>query len=109
LLNNEAVMEVGEQMLALEDPISYEFVREFWESTIHHPIPEKFLAGLVSETLKAPARIWRDYYDGVLLTVDDTARLGEIDAPTLILWGRRTPSSRAKNRSDARRRSLMLR
>jgi non-heme chloroperoxidase len=29
LLNNEAVMEAGEQMRALEDPISPEFVREF--------------------------------------------------------------------------------
>jgi non-heme chloroperoxidase len=27
--------------------------------------------------------------EGVVLTVDDTARLGEIDAPTLILWGER--------------------
>lgn len=25
--------------------------------------------------------------EGVLLTVDDTARLGEIGVPTLILWG----------------------
>jgi pimeloyl-ACP methyl ester carboxylesterase len=27
--------------------------------------------------------------EGVMLTVDDTARLGEIGAPTLILWGER--------------------
>ena len=27
--------------------------------------------------------------EGVALTVDDTPRLGEIDAPTLILWGER--------------------
>jgi non-heme chloroperoxidase len=87
LLNNEAVMEALQEMLALEDPISPEFVREFQESTIHHPVPEEFLAGLVSETLKAPACVWRDYIEGVLLTVDDTSRLGEIDAPTLILWG----------------------
>ncbi|MBA4117065.1 MAG: alpha/beta hydrolase [Rubrobacter sp.] len=89
LVNNEGVMEFGEEMLALEDPIPPEFVREFWESTIHHPVPEEFLAGLVSETLKAPARVWRAYWEGVVLTVDDTSRLGEIDAPTLILWGER--------------------
>ena len=29
LVNNEAVMELGKEMLALEDPISPEFVREF--------------------------------------------------------------------------------
>jgi non-heme chloroperoxidase len=87
LVNNEAVMEAWKEMLALEDPISPNFVREFQESTIHHPVPEEFLAGLVSESLKVPARVWRDYMEGVALTVDDTARLGEIDAPTLILWG----------------------
>src|SRR5215210_1506246 len=87
LLHNEALIELGEVMLALEDPIPPEFVREFVESTIYHPVPEEFLAGAVSECLKVPARVWRDYWKGVLLTVDDTARLGEIKAPTLILWG----------------------
>jgi non-heme chloroperoxidase len=42
LVNNQAVMEAGEQMLSgLEDPIPPEFVRGFWESTIHHPVPEE--------------------------------------------------------------------
>src|ERR687890_1496701 len=44
LLNNEAVMEAGEKMRALEDPISPEFIREFHMSTIHHPVPEEFLS-----------------------------------------------------------------
>src|SRR5919107_4895618 len=87
LLNNEIVKELGKEMLALEDPISPEFVREWVVGMIQHPLPEEFLAGAVSESLKVPARVWRDYYEGVVLTVDDTARLGEIGAPTLILWG----------------------
>jgi non-heme chloroperoxidase len=89
LVNNEAVMEAGEEMRAMEDPISPEFVREFHLSTIHHPVPEEFLSTALSETLKVPARVWRGYMEGVVLTVDDTARLGEIGAPTLILWGER--------------------
>ena len=89
LVKNEALMELGEETLVLEDPIPPGFVREFVESTIYHPVPEEFLAGAVSECLKVPARVWRDYCKGVLLTVDDTARLGEIRAPTLILWGER--------------------
>jgi non-heme chloroperoxidase len=92
LVNNEAVMEAGEEMRAMEDPISPEFVREFHLSTIHHPVPEEFLSTALSETLKVPARVWRGYMEGVVLTVDDTARLGEIDAP-------------ARNRSGARGRS----
>jgi non-heme chloroperoxidase len=88
LVNNEAVRKLGEEVLAaLEDPIAPEFVREFVLGTIHHPVPEEFLAGAVSESLKVPARVWRAYWEGVVLTVDDTGRLGEIHTPTLILWG----------------------
>lgn len=89
LVTNETVMEAGEDMLALEDPIPPEFVREFVEGMIHHPVPQEFLEEMVSESLKVPARVWRGYYEGVLRATDDTARLGEIGAPTLILWGER--------------------
>jgi len=88
LANNEAVMKAGEEMLAgLEDPISPGFVREFQESTIHHPVPEEFLSTVITQSLKVPAHVWRDYWEGVVLTVDDTSRLGDIEVPTLILWG----------------------
>ncbi len=88
LVNNEGVRELEEEMLAaLEDPVPPEFVREFVSGTIHQPVPQEFLTGLVSQSLKVPARVWRAYWEGVVLTVDDTARLGEISAPTLILWG----------------------
>ena len=87
LVNNESVREAREEILALEDPVSPEFAKEFHASMIYHPVPEEFLSTALSETLKVPARIWRDYYEGVLLTVDDTVHLGELDVPTLILWG----------------------
>ena len=88
LVNNNAVRELGEEMLAgLEDLIPPEFVREFVLGTVHDPLPEEFLGRAVSQSLKVPAHVWRDYWKGVVLTVDDTARLGEIDVPTLILWG----------------------
>ena len=88
LVNNNAVRELGEEMLAgLEDPIPPEFVREFVLGTVHDPLPEEFLGRAVSQSLKVPAHVWRDYWKGVVLTVDDSARLGEINGPTLILWG----------------------
>src|SRR3712207_1175610 len=87
LVDNEAVMGLGEQMLALEDPISPEFVREFQESMMYHPGPDEFLDTVVSESLKLPAHVWRDYWEGVALARYDAARLGEIDVPTLIMWG----------------------
>jgi len=48
LVNNEAVRELGEEMLALEDPISPEFVREFVLGTIHHPAPLPRYVGRVA-------------------------------------------------------------
>ena len=89
LVNNETVIEAGKQMIALRDPISPEFVKEFHLSVIHRPVPEAFLSTALSESLKVPAHVWRDYYEGVVLTADDTPRLGEISMPTLILWGER--------------------
>ncbi len=89
LVGNETVAEFGKEILALEDPIPPGFVREFVSGTIQDPVPEEFLEGVVSESLKVPARVWRGYYEGVVLAADDTARLDEIGAPTLILWGER--------------------
>jgi non-heme chloroperoxidase len=85
--NNETMLGLGEEVRTLEDPVPPEFAREFQESTIYHPVPEEFLETVVSECLKLPARVWRDYMEGVFLTPDHTARLGEINAPTLIVWG----------------------
>lgn len=87
LVDNETAIEFGKEILALEDPVPPEFVREFVLGTIRGPVPEEFLAGAISESLKVPARVWRDYYEGVVAAVDDTARLGRIVAPTLIVWG----------------------
>jgi non-heme chloroperoxidase len=83
---NEVMREVQEIARGLEDPIPLEFVREFQASAIHLPVPEPFFEGLVAESLKAPARVWRDAFDG-LLASDDAADLGQIAAPTLLLWG----------------------
>jgi pimeloyl-ACP methyl ester carboxylesterase len=86
---NEVILGLREEVRALEDPISPEFVREFQESTIYRPVPEVFLDSVVSESLKLPARVWRDYMEGTVLSIDRdyVVQLGEINVPTLILWG----------------------
>jgi pimeloyl-ACP methyl ester carboxylesterase len=83
---NEVTREVQAAVRDLEGPIPPEFVREFQASTLHVPVPELFFEGLVAESLKAPARVWRSAFDG-LLAFDDAAELGRIAAPTLIIWG----------------------
>jgi pimeloyl-ACP methyl ester carboxylesterase len=91
LVGNEAALEFLEGVRTLEDPVPPEFVSEFVMGLIHHPIPQEFLETVLSESLKVPARVWRDYWEGVVLALDHTARLGEIGAPTLILWGEQDP------------------
>ncbi len=90
---NEAVMGLQEEVRALEDPVPPEFVRAFQEGTIHQPVPQEFLDTVVSESLKLPARVWRDYLEGAVLSIDHdyVLALGEIDVPTLILWGEQDP------------------
>src|SRR5215211_6265332 len=97
---NEALSGFREEVRTLEDPVPPEFVREFQESTIYHPVPQAFLDTVVLESLKLPAHVWRDYLEQAVLSIDHdyVVELREIDAPTLILWGRRMPSSRAKNK-----------
>jgi non-heme chloroperoxidase len=90
---NEAVSGLREEVQALEDPVPPEFVREFQESTIYQPVPQKFLDTVVSESLKLPAQVWRDYMEQAVLSIDHdyVLLLREIDVPTLILWGEQDP------------------
>src|SRR5215213_2939957 len=86
---NESVMGLVEEVRALEDPVPPEFVREFQESTVYQPVPQEFLDTVVSESLELPARVWRDYMEQAVLSIDHDYVVGlrEIDVPTLILWG----------------------
>jgi pimeloyl-ACP methyl ester carboxylesterase len=67
---NEAVLGLVEEVRALEDPVPPEFVTEFQESTIYQPVPQEFLDTVVSESLKLPARVWRDYMELAVLSID---------------------------------------
>src|SRR3712207_3877020 len=71
---NEAVLGLVEEVRALEDPVPTEFVREFQESTIYQPVPQGFLDTVVSESLKLPARVWRDYMEGAVLSIRSEER-----------------------------------
>jgi pimeloyl-ACP methyl ester carboxylesterase len=90
---NEAISGFREEVQALEDPVPPEFVREFQESTIYQPVPQEFLDTVVSESLKLPARVWRNYMEQAVLSIDQdyVLPLREIDVPTLILWGEQDP------------------
>jgi pimeloyl-ACP methyl ester carboxylesterase len=83
---NDVILEVQEAVKGLEDPLPLAFVREFQSSTVHVPLPDEFLDGIVAESLKAPARVWRSSFEGIL-AFDDADRLKDIAASTLVLFG----------------------
>jgi non-heme chloroperoxidase len=63
-----------------------QFARELQGAAAHVPLPEPFFNGLIAESLKLPARVWKSTLDG-LFAFDDAADLGRIAAPTLLIWG----------------------
>ena len=75
------------QIAPLADPVPEAFARAFQESTLAQQISTAMLDGFVSESLKVPARVWRDAFAG-FIGDDFSGRLREIDLPTLIAWGR---------------------
>ena len=82
-------MEFWETAIApLTDPIDPGFAREFQQSTLAQAVPEAFLDTAVQESLKVPAHVWRAAFRG-FLEDDFVGELGQIKAPTLILWGMR--------------------
>jgi non-heme chloroperoxidase len=96
-VSNGVVLELQREVSALTDPVSPKFVREFQTSVISQPVPDEFMDRVIQESLKLPARVWRDTMAG-MLAQNSKVTLGEIKAPTLIIWGDR--ESVFPNRSD---------
>jgi pimeloyl-ACP methyl ester carboxylesterase len=74
----------------LEDPIDREFARAFVVDTSSNDVSPELIDGLTDELLKVPARAWREMFSD-LVQYDDTAELGRIDTPTLLVWGDSDP------------------
>jgi non-heme chloroperoxidase len=85
---NEVLLELQGSLADLPDPVPEEFVREFQVGTTHQPTPEGFMARVVAESRKAPARVWRAALAG-LLGEERFTGLGEARIPALLLWGER--------------------
>ncbi len=84
--DNPGVLEMKPAVEALTDPVDPEFVWEFQESCVAQPVPDGFLETIVGDSVKLPARVWKDYLRG-LLEADVPTESGTIAAPTLLMWG----------------------
>ena len=72
----------------LTDPVDPAIAREFQLSTLSRPTAPGMVDACVLESLKVPARIWREAFAG-FLELDHRGELGRITAPTLIADGDR--------------------
>jgi pimeloyl-ACP methyl ester carboxylesterase len=82
----ELVEGVRDEIADLADPVPLPFVREFQASTVHRPVPAEFFDGIVAESRKVPAHVYRDVWEG-LAALDDRRDLARITVPTLVVWG----------------------
>ena len=80
------VRAVQGSLATLNDPVPEAFAREFQAGTAHVPLPPAFFDRIIAESMKLPARLWREALDAVL-AYNDVGQMGRIAAPTLLLWG----------------------
>jgi pimeloyl-ACP methyl ester carboxylesterase len=81
-------VEMKARFAALTDPLPPEFVRDFAAGTFAQRPPSDFVDAMVGESLKVPARVWRDTFTW-LAEYDDSRELPALATPTLIVWGDR--------------------
>ncbi len=86
--SNPDVLELSAFVASFEDPVDPNFVHEFQASTVARPVPDALISTAVAESLKVPARVWREALASHL-EADYTQDLGGITAPTLLLAGGR--------------------
>jgi pimeloyl-ACP methyl ester carboxylesterase/tetratricopeptide (TPR) repeat protein len=87
-VRNNTVVDLQREINALSDTVTVpeSFARDFQVSTIFHPLEQDFLQAVVKESLKLPARVWREVM-AEMLAPEASVELKKIKTPTLILWG----------------------
>ena len=85
-VRNHTVLELQREIDKLADHVPESFARDFQLSTAYQPLPPEFLQGVVKQSLKTPARVWREVM-AEMVSPDANVELKKIKTPTLILWG----------------------
>jgi pimeloyl-ACP methyl ester carboxylesterase len=83
---NAAALAFAEEVAKLADPIAPAFAREFQLSTLAMGVRTAFLETVIGESLKVPARVWRQAFDG-MLEDDFVDELRTVHAPVEMIWG----------------------
>jgi pimeloyl-ACP methyl ester carboxylesterase len=80
------IVELHDVVQTFTDPVSPDFIADFQMSTIYAPVPPDFLEQVIAESMKVPARVWRQVMAS-LAQQEVMSHLSKITMPTLILWG----------------------
>ncbi|KAA0940573.1 alpha/beta fold hydrolase [Streptomyces apricus] len=86
LADKPAATALAEEVRGLDGPVPRALVEELLRGLTARPPGRGLLATLTEESLKVPARVWRETLRGLLET-DLAATLRGILVPTLVLWG----------------------
>lgn len=86
MAGNSKVLELKKTVDGLTDPIGRDFVYKFTRDSFVRPVPQEYFDTRAAETLKVPARVWKQALDG-LLAEDHSAQLSKIRARATILYG----------------------
>jgi pimeloyl-ACP methyl ester carboxylesterase/predicted Zn-dependent protease len=85
---NNVTQDLIKEFAVLKDPLDENFVSDFQVATSSKTVPEDFINGVVRQSMKVPARVWKQAMEGVMAE-DYQPNLGKIKVPTLIVWGDR--------------------
>ncbi|HEX7330827.1 MAG TPA: alpha/beta fold hydrolase [Pyrinomonadaceae bacterium] len=83
---NNTLLDLQRDFNALSDTVPEKFARDFQVSTTFQPLSPEFLQAVVKESLKTPARVWREAL-AEMVAPEANVELKKIKTPTLILWG----------------------
>jgi pimeloyl-ACP methyl ester carboxylesterase len=87
LRGNDAAEDLFHSTISkLTDPLDSEFVRGFADSTLAQDVPQTFLETTWEETMKVPARVFKEFF-GELIKTDLSTELNRIRATALLVWG----------------------
>ena len=86
LADKPGVAAIREWVDGLTDPLDPVALRALVDSLVSRPLPTDFAELMVRESLRVPARVWRDTFHG-LLDEPSPERLDQVTAPVLVFWG----------------------
>jgi pimeloyl-ACP methyl ester carboxylesterase len=83
---NDVTLDLQKAFSELKDPLDEKFVRDFQVGTSSETVPQEFMDGVVRQSMKAPAYVWKAALTGVMAE-NYQPNLTKIKVPTLIVWG----------------------